>query len=67
MRLVQRYGATVDQFSGDGIMAVFGAPVALEDHALRACLAALEIQRAVQGMAAETIDRMASAFFCGWA
>jgi class 3 adenylate cyclase len=56
MLVVQRYGATVDQFTGDGIMAVFGAPVALEDHALRACLAALEIQRAVQGMAAE-IDR----------
>jgi adenylate cyclase len=67
MRLVQRYGATVDQFTGDGIMAVFGAPVALEDHALRACLAALEIQRAVQGMAAEIDRQDGSAFFCGWA
>ena len=56
MAVVQRYGATVDQFTGDGIMAVFGAPVALEDHALRACLAALEIQREVQDMAAD-IDR----------
>ena len=56
MAVVQRYGATVDQFTGDGIMAVFGAPVALEDHALRACLAALEIQREVQAMAAD-IDR----------
>jgi adenylate cyclase len=51
--VVQRYGGTVDKFTGDGIMAVFGAPVALEDHAFRACLAALDIQREMQRLAAE--------------
>ena len=46
--VVKRYGGTVDKFTGDGIMAVFGAPVALEDHAVRACLAALGIQEEVE-------------------
>ena len=43
--VVTRYGGTVDKFTGDGIMAVFGAPVTLEDHAFRACLAALDLHR----------------------
>jgi len=51
--VVKRYGGTLSQFTGDGIMAVFGAPVTLEDHAVRACLAALGIQEETDGLAAE--------------
>ncbi len=55
--VVQRYGGTVDKFTGDGIMAVFGAPAALEDHAIRACLAALAIQQEAKRLAGEVRDR----------
>jgi class 3 adenylate cyclase len=55
--VVQRYGSTVAQFTGDGIMAVFGAPVALEDHALRACLAALGVQEETKRLAVDVQDR----------
>jgi adenylate cyclase len=55
--VVERYGGTVNQFTGDGIMAVFGAPISLEDHAIRACMTALEIQRQVQALASEVRER----------
>ena len=51
--VVQRYGSTVTQWTGDGIMAVFGAPVAVEDHALRACLAALGLQEEAKQLAVD--------------
>ncbi|HEV7855118.1 MAG TPA: adenylate/guanylate cyclase domain-containing protein, partial [Mycobacterium sp.] len=51
-KVVHRYGGTVEQ-TGDGVMALFGAPVALEDHAFRACLAALAIQDEAGRLAAE--------------
>jgi class 3 adenylate cyclase len=50
--VVRRYGGTVD-YNGDGVMALFGAPISLEDHAFRACLAALAIQEESNRLAAE--------------
>ena len=53
MEAVHRYEGTVNQIMGDGIMALFGAPVAHEDHALRACYAALRMQGSVKRFSAE--------------
>ena len=56
MEAVHRYEGTVNQVMGDGIMALFGAPLAHEDHAVRACHAALRMQQTV-GWYAEELRR----------
>jgi predicted ATPase/class 3 adenylate cyclase len=53
MEAVHRYEGTVNQVMGDGIMALFGAPIAHEDHAVRACYAALRMQESVKKYADE--------------
>ena len=53
---VHRYEGTINQYTGDGIMALFGAPIAHEDHAQRACAAALELTRDL-GALAEDVRR----------
>src|ERR1700738_3924089 len=53
MESVHRYEGTVNQVMGDGIMALFGAPLAHEDHAVRACYAALRMQDTVKRYALE--------------
>ena len=53
MDAVHRYEGTVNQVLGDGIMALFGAPIAHEDHAIRACYAALAMQAALRAYAEE--------------
>jgi class 3 adenylate cyclase/pimeloyl-ACP methyl ester carboxylesterase len=56
MEAVHRYEGTVNQVMGDGIMALFGAPLALEDHAVRACYAALRMQERI-GRYADELQR----------
>jgi class 3 adenylate cyclase len=55
--VVQRYGGGSVEYTGDGLMALFGAPIALEDHALRACLAAVAIQDEANTLAGEVQRR----------
>ena len=66
MEAVHRYEGTVNQVMGDGIMALFGAPLAHEDHAVRACYAALRMQESVaqyaEGVSARTGCRSRSAW-----
>jgi class 3 adenylate cyclase/tetratricopeptide (TPR) repeat protein len=54
MEAVHRYEGTVNQVMGDGIMALFGAPLAHEDHAVRACYAALRMQESLRRYADDT-------------
>src|SRR4029453_16116052 len=58
MEAIHRYEGTVNQVMGDGIMALFGAPLAHEDHAVRACYAALRMQDSVKRYA-EIVQRPA--------
>jgi class 3 adenylate cyclase len=60
MEAVHRYEGTVNQVMGDGIMALFGAPVAHEDHAVRACYAALRMQELVRRPRQRTEESKAS-------
>src|SRR5437867_7461018 len=53
MDAVHQYEGTVNQVMGDGVMALFGAPLAHEDHAVRACYAALRMQHSVKSYAEE--------------
>jgi class 3 adenylate cyclase len=61
---VHRYGGTINQFLGDGFMALFGAPLAQEDHTRRAVLAALELHQNVQGRPLELPPELGTASPC---
>ena len=54
---MKRYGGTVDKFTGDGVMAIFGAPAGVGGPRVRACLAALDMQEEANRLADEVADR----------
>ena len=62
MNEIHKFEGTINQFTGDGIMALFGAPLAHEDHAQNACYAALAIQKALKGYSDEIQQRFGVAF-----
>src|SRR5262249_31789626 len=59
---VHRFEGTVNQYTGDGIMALFGAPIAHEDHARRACYTALHLQESLRRYANELRLRQGLSF-----
>jgi len=65
--VVKRDGGTLSQFTGDDIMAVFGAAVALEDHAIRACLGPWAFRRKRSGSRPGSKTATVSTSGCGWA
>jgi transposase len=67
MEAVHRYEGTVNQVMGDGIMALFGAPLAHEDHAVRACYAALDMRQPSVATLRRVTGRMGSLYRFGWA
>ncbi len=66
MEAVHRYEGTVSNLMGDGIMALFGAPLAHEDHAVRACYAALGMQESVDRYAEVVRRTQACRFKSEW-
>ncbi|MCG8616123.1 MAG: AAA family ATPase, partial [Desulfobacterales bacterium] len=62
MEEIHRYEGTINQFTGDGVMALFGAPLAHEDHAQRACSAALGVQAALVDYSRQVKNEFGVAF-----
>jgi class 3 adenylate cyclase len=60
MDAMHRYEGTVNQVMGDGIMALFGAPIAHEDHAVRPCYAALGMQKCIKHYTAAEHGKVAA-------